>query len=100
MLAPEARLYRVPAGARKSLIVVNSRLPADLLSRRPGARREAPRRHLRSVGWTPRLDHHGRKAMTTYIALLNLTEAGIKAAKDSPRRLDAPRSYWPTWAAR
>jgi uncharacterized protein with GYD domain len=27
--------------------------------------------------------------MTTYIALFNLTEAGIKAAKDSPRRLDA-----------
>jgi hypothetical protein len=25
--------------------------------------------------------------MTTYIALFNLTEAGIKAAKDSPRRL-------------
>jgi hypothetical protein len=27
--------------------------------------------------------------MTTYIALFNLTDAGIKAAKDSPRRLDA-----------
>jgi hypothetical protein len=65
MLAPEARLYRVPAGARKSLIVVNSRLPADLLSRRPGARRDY------SFG--------------------NLTEAGIKAAKDSPRRLDAAK---------
>ncbi len=26
--------------------------------------------------------------MTTYIALFNLTDAGIKAAKDSPRRLD------------
>ena len=26
--------------------------------------------------------------MTTYILLFNLTEAGIKAAKDSPRRLD------------
>jgi len=24
--------------------------------------------------------------MTTYIALFNLTDAGIKAAKDSPRR--------------
>jgi uncharacterized protein with GYD domain len=29
--------------------------------------------------------------MTTYIALFNLTEAGIKAAKDSPRRLDAAK---------
>jgi uncharacterized protein with GYD domain len=32
-----------------------------------------------------------RKTMTTYIALFNLTEAGIKAAKDSPRRLDAAK---------
>ena len=38
--------------------------------------------------------------MTIYIALFNLTDAGIKAAKDSPRWLDAPRSYWPTWAVR
>ena len=38
--------------------------------------------------------------MTTYIALFNLTDAGIKAAKDSPRRLTPPRSYLPTWAAR
>ena len=29
--------------------------------------------------------------MTTYIALLSLTDAGIKAAKDSPRRLDAAK---------
>ena len=29
--------------------------------------------------------------MTTYIALFNLTEAGIKAAKDLPRRLDAAK---------
>ena len=29
--------------------------------------------------------------MTTYIALFSLTEAGIKAAKDSPRRLDAAK---------
>jgi uncharacterized protein with GYD domain len=29
--------------------------------------------------------------MTIYIALFNLTEAGIKAAKDSPRRLDAAK---------
>jgi uncharacterized protein with GYD domain len=29
--------------------------------------------------------------MTTYIALFNLTEAGIKAAKDSPRRVDAAK---------
>jgi uncharacterized protein with GYD domain len=29
--------------------------------------------------------------MTTYIALSNLTDAGIKAAKDSPRRLDAAK---------
>jgi uncharacterized protein with GYD domain len=27
--------------------------------------------------------------MTTYIALFSLTDADIKAAKDSPRRLDA-----------
>ena len=29
--------------------------------------------------------------MTTYIALFNLTDAGIKAAKDLPRRLDAAK---------
>ena len=29
--------------------------------------------------------------MTTYIVLFSLTDAGIKAAKDSPRRLDAAR---------
>lgn len=29
--------------------------------------------------------------MTTYITLFNLTEAGIKAAKGSPRRLDAAK---------
>ena len=29
--------------------------------------------------------------MTIYIALFNLTEAGIKAAKDLPRRLDAAK---------
>ena len=29
--------------------------------------------------------------MTTYIAHFNLTEAGIKAAKESPRRLDAAK---------
>jgi uncharacterized protein with GYD domain len=29
--------------------------------------------------------------MTTYIALFNLTDAGIKAAKDSPHRLDAAK---------
>ncbi len=29
--------------------------------------------------------------MTTYIMLLSLTEAGIKAVKDSPRRLDAAK---------
>jgi uncharacterized protein with GYD domain len=29
--------------------------------------------------------------MTTYIALLNLTEAGIRNVKDSPRRLDAAK---------
>ena len=29
--------------------------------------------------------------MTTYIALFSLTEAGIRAAKDSPRRLDAAK---------
>jgi hypothetical protein len=29
--------------------------------------------------------------MTTYIALFNLTDAGIKAANDSPRRLDAAK---------
>ncbi len=29
--------------------------------------------------------------MTTYIALFNLTEAGIKACEDLPRRLDAAK---------
>jgi uncharacterized protein with GYD domain len=29
--------------------------------------------------------------MITYIALLSLTDAGIKAVKDSPRRLDAAK---------
>jgi hypothetical protein len=29
--------------------------------------------------------------MTTYIVLISLTDAGIKAAKDSPRRLDAAK---------
>ena len=29
--------------------------------------------------------------MPAYIALFSLTDAGIKAAKDSPRRLDAAR---------
>jgi uncharacterized protein with GYD domain len=29
--------------------------------------------------------------MTIYIALFNLTEAGIKTAKDSPRRLDSAK---------
>ena len=29
--------------------------------------------------------------MTTYIVLFSLTDAGIKAAKDSPRRLDATK---------
>jgi uncharacterized protein with GYD domain len=38
--------------------------------------------------------------MTTYIALVNLTDAGIKAAKDSPRRLDAAKKLLATWAAR
>jgi uncharacterized protein with GYD domain len=31
------------------------------------------------------------KTTTTYIALFNLTDAGIKAAKDSARRLDAAK---------
>ena len=38
--------------------------------------------------------------MITYIALLNLTDAGIKAARDSPRGSTPPRSSCPTWAAR
>ena len=33
--------------------------------------------------------------MTTYIALFNLTDAGIKAANDSPRRLDAAKRLLP-----
>ena len=32
-----------------------------------------------------------RENMTTYIALFRLTDAGVKAAKDSPRRLDAAK---------
>jgi uncharacterized protein with GYD domain len=31
------------------------------------------------------------ETMITYIALFKLTDAGIKAAKDSPRRLDASK---------
>jgi uncharacterized protein with GYD domain len=31
------------------------------------------------------------ETMTTYIALFSLTDAGVKAAKDSPRRLDAAK---------
>jgi uncharacterized protein with GYD domain len=38
-----------------------------------------------------RRQSYERKTMTTYIALFNLTDAGIKAAKDSPRRLDAAK---------
>ena len=38
--------------------------------------------------------------MTTYIALFNLTDAGIKTARDSPRRSTPPRSFWQTWAVR
>jgi uncharacterized protein with GYD domain len=38
--------------------------------------------------------------MTTYIALLSLTDAGIKAAKDSPRRLDAAKKLLADMAAR
>ena len=30
--------------------------------------------------------------MTIYIALFNMTDAGVKAAKDSPRRLDAAKT--------
>jgi uncharacterized protein with GYD domain len=37
--------------------------------------------------------------MTTYIALFNLTDAGIKAAKDSPRRLDAAKKLLADMAA-
>jgi uncharacterized protein with GYD domain len=32
-----------------------------------------------------------RETTSTYIALFSLTDAGIKAAKDSPRRLDAAK---------
>ena len=39
--------------------------------------------------------------MTPYIALFNLTDAGIKAAKRTRRAdLTPPRSCLPTWAAR
>src|ERR1700733_839650 len=40
---------------------------------------------------SPFVNHMMRKTMTTYIALFSLTDAGIKAAKDSPRRLDAAK---------
>jgi uncharacterized protein with GYD domain len=38
--------------------------------------------------------------LTTYIALFNLTEAGIKAAKDSPHRLDAAKKLLADLGAR
>ena len=34
-------------------------------------------------------DHMGGNTITAYVAHFSLTDAGIKAAKDSPRRLDA-----------
>jgi uncharacterized protein with GYD domain len=42
----------------------------------------------------------GGDTTTTYIALLSLTDAGIKAAKDSPRRLDSAKKVLATRAAR
>ena len=38
--------------------------------------------------------------MTTYIALFNLTDAGIKAAMICRVGSMPPRGYLPTWAAR
>ena len=38
--------------------------------------------------------------MTIYIALFNLTDAGIKAARTRRAGSTPPRSCWPTWAAR
>ena len=38
--------------------------------------------------------------MTTCISVFNLTDAGIKAAKDLPRRLDAAKKLLADWAAR
>ncbi len=38
--------------------------------------------------------------MTIYIALFNLTDAGIKAAENRRGGSTPPRSYWATWAAR
>jgi hypothetical protein len=38
--------------------------------------------------------------MTTYIALFNLTDAGIKPPRTRRAGSTPPRSYWPTWAAR
>lgn len=40
------------------------------------------------------------ETLTTYIALFNLTEAGIKAAKDSPHRLDAAKKLLADLGAR
>jgi hypothetical protein len=42
----------------------------------------------------------GGNTMTTYIALFSLTDAGIKAAKDSPVGSTPPSSSWQIWAAR
>jgi hypothetical protein len=42
---------------------------------------------------------YGEGTRTTYIALLSLTDAGIKAAMDSLRLLDAAKKLL-TWAAR
>jgi uncharacterized protein with GYD domain len=38
--------------------------------------------------------------MTTYIALFSLTDTGIKAAKNSPRRLDAAKKLLTDMGAR
>jgi uncharacterized protein with GYD domain len=46
---------------------------------------------LRALADRYMFPQYWRKTMTIYIALFNLTDAGIKAAKDSPRRLDAAK---------
>ena len=49
---------------------------------------------------SPFVNHMMRKTMTTYIALFSLTDAGVKAAKDSPRRLDTAKKLLTDMGAR
>jgi hypothetical protein len=90
-VAPSARVHSLSPTSRK-VCVGTSRFRT--WSGRAGA--AATTTHWSLGAKSRRME----EKMTIYIALFNLTDAGIKAAKDSPRGSTPPRSYWPTWAAR